>query len=744
MIDDKVIAPLIICGLLLVVLLVSNVAGAVFGLSIALATSIIVIIAIKKKNLKLAILLIGCLWLLSSLALVKTYMISADFKIINFFVYAKETVKHFLDLKGKISFDRLYYYSLSSPLKFAYSYITTFAIPALINTMIMIHLLYDWSSKSKSEDVLGGAKEATIDDLERKKLLVPKKQEKITSENKYICYGELDGRLIGDDKPLNTCVFSPPGGGKGVTSVKPKLLDCRYPMVVLDVKFENCMEGSEARYNLYGKKAYIIDPFNESLKYDAAKWGPLQTLHIDLNIGKNVDMNIYVSTLANAIAPKDNSGKNTSHYDDAQIVLEGILYYIVSKGYDFPQLFDLIVSEKGIWGLRNELLEYNKEIQSPTIMLAAAKIKQLHSEGEMTKYGADVIGILTNGIRLFGEKALRNIFAKGDPDKTLNMDEYLAGNADIYIIIPPNMVEQSAPFIKLMLGLVKSALEFANPSQLKAGYYPMLLDELAQLGYMKIIEQMYEVLRYKGVVLWLYFQDMSQLKVFAKAPMFKGFKVLQFFEVAGDETIKFIRELAGNRTVEIKSKGRSKSQKGITNGSASENRSLTRTELLSTDRIREMDESKQIIFLPACPVIICDRTPYHSHRRYKGLAQPNLTRISEAHLIPENNDQVKAEILASRQVKLYEDEKQLDIKLKNQIKQLLNKTIKHELKTGEIFTFRLIDKEVYISDEMFEVFLETHFEIEDSESQEYLKLLLNEEYLSPENISDEIIYKINR
>ena len=599
-------------------------------------------------------------------------------------------------------------------------------------------------NKNQKDSIFGGAKEATVKDLERKKLLVPKRAEKITPNNKYICYGELNGRLIGSEKPLNTCIFSPPGGGKGVTSVKPKLLDCPYPIVCNDVKFENAMECSEYRYEMYGMKAYIIDPFNEALKYDAAKWGPLQTLHIDLNIGKNVDMNIYVSTLANAIAPKDNSGKNTSHYDDAQIVLEGILYYIVSKGYDFPELFDLVVSEKGILGLRNELLEYNKEIQSPTIMLAAAKIKQLHSEGEMTKYGADVIGILTNGIRLFGEKALRNIFAKGDPDKTLNMDEYLAGKADIYIVVPPNMVEQSAPFIKLMLGLVKSALEFASPSQLKAGYYPMLLDEVAQLGYMKIIEQMYEVLRYKGVVLWLYFQDMSQLKVFQKAPMFKGFKVLQFFEVAGDETIKFIRELAGNRTVEVQSKGRSKQQKFLSNGTTSENRSLTRTELLSTDRIREMDESKQIIFLPACPVIICDRTSYYSHRRYKGLAHPNLTRIEEAHLIPENNDEVKAEILASRQTKSNEDEKPLDIKLKNQIKKSLNKTIKHEVKTGEMFTFRLIDKEVYISDEMFNVFLDTHFELEEPDSQEYLELLLNEEYLSPKNIDDEILYKINR
>jgi len=615
-------------------------------------------------------------------------------------------------------------------------------ILSVLHFVIEITRLRD-PKKKQSESAFGGAKEATIDDLRRKELLVPKKSEKITSDNKYICYGELNGRLIGSEKPLNTCVFSPPGGGKGVTSVKPKLLDCPYPIVCNDVKFENAMECSEYREKIYGMKAYIIDPFNVSLDYDAAKWGPKQTLHIDLNIGKNVDMNIYVSTLANAIAPKDSSGKNTSHYEDAQIVLEGILYYIVSKGYKFPELFDLVVSEKGLLGLRKQLLEYNKEVMSPTIMLAAAKIKQLHSEGEMTKYGADVIGILTNGIRLFGEQALKNIFSEGDKDKTLDINEYLAGKADIYIVVPPNMVEQTAPFIKLILGLIKSALEFANPTQLKARYYPMLLDEVAQLGYLKIIEQMYEVLRYKGVVLWLYFQDMSQLKVFAKAPMFKSFKVLQFFEISGDENIKFIRELAGFKTIEVQSKGDSKSKKGSSNGSTSTNISLAKTELLTTDKIRELDESKQIIFHPACPVILCDRTPYYSHQRYKNLAEPNLTRLELAHLIPENNDQIKSEILDARKSLKTQEETQYLVKDKNTIKKHLLAKLKKE-KKEELITFKVDQDNYYITDKMFVVCIEADLNLEIEKADKYLEMLLDEEFLTPESINDEVVYKINK
>jgi hypothetical protein len=62
---------------------------------------------------------------------------------------------------------------------------------------------------------------------------------------------------------------------------------------------------------------------------------------------------------------------------------------------------------------------------------------------------------------------------------------------------------------------------------------------------------LYEVLRFEGAILKLFFQDLSQLKVFAqKEEMFKSFDVLQFFEVQGLANIEFIQRIAGRMTIE--------------------------------------------------------------------------------------------------------------------------------------------------------------------------------------------------
>jgi type IV secretory pathway TraG/TraD family ATPase VirD4 len=605
------------------------------------------------------------------------------------------------------------------------------------------------SKPNEQEDVFGGAKEADLDDLKNNDLLVPRSKTKIKTGNKYLCYGELDGRLVGSRQPKNSCIFGKPGSGKGVYSVIPKLLDCPYPVVVNDTKFEITPMVVSHRWDVYGKKPYILDPFNVALDYNAKGWADHQTLHIDMNIGGNVDMNIYVSTLANAISQKDSSGKNGSFYDDAQMILEGVLYYLVSKQKNITKVFDMIVKD-GLWDTKNTIEEFNETLteSSSAIYLAVGKIVQLHEKGSLTKYGADVAGILVGSIKLFGQSSLKQIFEKGDPERTLHISEYLAGNADIYMIVPPNMIEQTAPFIKLILGLVKSALEFANPQQLQSDYYPILLDEVAQLGYMKIIEQMYEVLRYKGIILWLYFQDMSQLKVFAKAAMFKSFDVLQFIgEINGDENIRFIKELAGTKTVKIESSGKSKSSKNITNVNSSTNKSISKTELLSTDFIRERTKFKQIIFYTGCPVIVCDRTKYYEHKRYKGLAGHNLTMRENSGLIPKDNEIVKLDILEKRKAlknKTKDNENNFEKEQTNELRSI--DTGKFKNKLDEMLKNKdalLIPKGNYFYIDYATVKQLILDNYPDINLNDYIKSILDSDIIILEDVEGEHLYKLN-
>ena len=707
--------------------LLSVLAICLFGLNIRLAANI----------------LLFCIWFWVSLTLGNLFFgIKTGHQSFDIYRPFIEYINNFADWSktDKLFFLLIY---LGMPIG------TFLAYFAILRQTKCLQFLGGLSKPNEQEDVFGGAKEADLDDLKNNDLLVPRSKTKIKTGNKYLCYGELDGRLVGSRQPKNSCIFGKPGSGKGVYSVIPKLLDCPYPVVVNDTKFEITPMVVSHRWDVYGKKPYILDPFNVALDYNAKIWSDHQTLHIDMNIGGNVDMNIYVSTLANAISQKDSSGKNGSFYDDAQMILEGVLYYLVSKQKNITKVFDMIVKD-GLWNTKRTIEEFNETLAEPSsaIYLAAGKIIQLHEKGSLTKYGADVAGILVGSIKLFGQSSLKQIFEKGDPERTLHISEYLAGNADIYMIVPPNMIEQTAPFIKLILGLVKSALEFANPQQLKSDYYPILLDEVAQLGYMKIIEQMYEVLRYKGIILWLYFQDMSQLKVFAKAAMFKSFDVLQFIgEINGDENIRFIKELAGTKTVKIESSGKSKSSKNITNVNSSTNKSISKTELLSTDFIRERTKFKQIIFYTGCPVIVCDRTKYYEHKRYKGLAGHNLTMRENSGLIPKDNEIVKLDILEKRKAlknKTKDNENNFEKEQTNELRSI--DTGKFKNKLDEMLKNKdalLIPKGNYFYIDYATVKQLILDNYPDINLNDYIKSILDSDIIILEDVEGEHLYKLN-
>jgi hypothetical protein len=92
-----------------------------------------------------------------------------------------------------------------------------------------------------------------------------------------------------------------------------------------------------------------------------------------------------------------------------------------------------MIVKEGLWSTKKILSEYNETLDEPSsaIYLAVGKIVQLHEKSSLTKYAADVSGILVGSIKLFGQPLLKQMFAKSDPDRIFSMDEYLAGNADI-------------------------------------------------------------------------------------------------------------------------------------------------------------------------------------------------------------------------------------------------------------------------------------------------------------------------
>jgi len=232
-------------------------------------------------------------------------------------------------------------------------------------------------------------------------------------------------------------------------------------------------------------------------------------------------------------------------------------------------------------------------------------------------------------------------------EKVFNVIDYLNGNADIYLIIPDDLIEFSKKFIALFVGILSTSFSFGK-EQKHRKRYPFVIDELAQLGYMKCLEQLYEIGQAKGVRLKLYFQNISQLYDYKKAALFKGFDIRKFFGVNDPDTAKEIQTMAGEQTIENESVSERVST-GFDKNDHSRNISLTGTKLLTVDQILQMPPNQQILVFPDdLPLTICEKACYYEDPRFKQCADINLAIDVYEHLIPKNNKEIQEKILKER------------------------------------------------------------------------------------------------
>lgn len=533
-----------------------------------------------------------------------------------------------------VSYGGIHHQSIMNSLEYTffenvmYSYILVF----YMLYVIFCFIVYPKKSQSKKSDDIthGGAEFATLSDLKKKDLVVPKSDNAINAITSYITYGKLDGSYIGSPILKNTLCVSKAGGGKGTTSVVNFLLEANYPCLINDIKSEMLQMVSKHRYEKFGMKAIIFDPLNVLLSYDAEKWGAMQTLHLDLcNIGIEVDTFEYCEVLASAIvAIPAKMGDNAVFFKTSEKIIKGILFYLIEKKKPLTDLYKLCIEEDFQKVVKPILSKFNEELQEPNsaISIAIRNIDDMYEKGALSKFGQSVSNTVGEQVDFLGRPDMKAMFSRGDPKRTFNISEYLAGKADIYMIVPEHMVAQTSKFIRMIISIIEASLCFSAPSERKAKHYPWVLDEVAQLGYLKNVERAYEILRAKGVILKLYFQDLIQLQVYDKGKMFESFDVLQFFEVNGKDNIEYLQKLAGRRTVQTQSVG-TKRGGGLKNLSTdiNVNTSIAGVDLLSADTIREMDETKQIIIYTGCPVMFLDRNYYYLDKRFSTVVSVNYT-----------------------------------------------------------------------------------------------------------------------
>jgi type IV secretion system protein VirD4 len=200
----------------------------------------------------------------------------------------------------------------------------------------------------------------------------------------------------------------------------------------------------------------------------------------------------------------------------------------------------------------------------------------------------------------------------------LDIDSFISGNADIYVILPEDMIKAHSRMVRLILALIKVKLIQAPIANIQKDYC-FILDELGQFGYCPDVEQIISTLRGRGVKVWASFQTIGQIEAYKDDAVFKSMPVKHFLGSDDPKTLQWIQQLGGKTTVltENVSRNYSAAQK-FGKSALSENYSIseTSTDLIHFNDIREMQADEQYLFIHGLRPIRCQKTYYFKEAIY--------------------------------------------------------------------------------------------------------------------------------
>lgn len=395
------------------------------------------------------------------------------------------------------------------------------------------------------DTTLGSARWANFEDLRRGQLLETSQEAKGFLLGRFIVTGRrakdpaMAYRLrYAQDRHLLT--VAPTRAGKGVSSIIPNLLMYPGSVVVIDPKGENAMTTARQRQAM-GQAVHIIDPWGiacGALGIAPARFNPMDWL-----VAGGEDITENAMMLADALVVST-TGDDRFWDEEAKALLTGLLLHVATapeeKGYrHLPRVRDLL-------GFGREAMDGLLETmtQSPHPVVRATGHRTL-SKDDRTR--ANVMASAQSHTHFLDAPALRSSLEASDVDfGTLKRKPQ-----SVFLVLPADRLHTFSRWLRLVIqqAITVNARNIAEKPQ-----YPILfmLDEIAALGRLTMVEQAYGLMAGFGMQLWGIVQDLSQLeKLYEKGwqTFVANSGVLQYFGSRDLKTAEYFSWLCGITTV---------------------------------------------------------------------------------------------------------------------------------------------------------------------------------------------------
>lgn len=414
--------------------------------------------------------------------------------------------------------------------------------------------------------------------------------------------------------------FAGSGGFKSTSTVVPTCLEWPHSLVVLDPSGEAAqLTGDDRRRQ--GFDVHTLDPAAGNGGFNVLGW-------VKPGAGDVLD---NVKAVAAWIGDEKPSGKSSGG-DFFGESSTGLIMLLVAEAVLSLNLPD---EDRTLRTVRQRLTMGQEKLQT--------HIGELISEDEMHPLVIELAGTYHGMVAetwsgVYANAAKSTLWLSSPPLADLvsggafDSSTLVNGKTTVYVNIPLKTLQSTPAAARVVLGALMNAhFEAAGAHE---GRTLFMLDEVFQLGYMKILEQARDTGRKYGISISLIYQSLGQCidqwgqngkKAWFDSTTFRSFAV-----VSDPDTQAEVSKICGTYTASATSKssssGRSHGKADVIGSSSkneSESQSETRRELIKPDEIGRLRADEQIVILNNEAPIRCGRALYFRRPEL-------LSRVSES------------------------------------------------------------------------------------------------------------------
>nr|WP_172690395.1 Ti-type conjugative transfer system protein TraG [Agrobacterium deltaense]ASK43115.1 Ti-type conjugative transfer system protein TraG [Agrobacterium deltaense] len=389
-------------------------------------------------------------------------------------------------------------------------------------------------------------------------------------------------------------VFAGSGGFKTTSVTIPTALKWGGGLVVLDPSSEVAPMVSEHRRKA-GRKVIVLDPATPAIGFNALDW-------IGRFGGTKEEDIVSVATWIMTDNARTASARDDFFRASAMQLLTALIADVCLSGHTDEK-------DQTLRRVRSNLSE-----PEPKLRERLTRIYE-QSESDFVRENVAVFvnmtpetfsGVYANAVKETHWLSYPNYAALVSGD-SFSTDDLAKGETDIFIALDLKVLEAHPGLARVVIGAFLNAIYNRNGEV--EGRTLFLLDEVARLGYLRILETARDAGRKYGITLTLIFQSLGQMREAyggrdATSKWFESASWISFAAINDPDTADYISKRCGDTTIEVDQTNRSTGMKG---SSRSRSKQLSNRRLILPHEVLRMRTDEQIVFTAGNAPLRCGR-----------------------------------------------------------------------------------------------------------------------------------------